>query len=266
MSSELIHRNGDYVLYYYKRNSNNETTNDDELINEIICVVCISFQRIHLYKALRLNELEFETLIKALIYQSINNDALFLYYIRYEPIDKNQIELSSEDPKFKYINKIIAVNLRRDRFDLDNNVYPIGNGTLEIILRLIKEAHNIYMKYLEETIIDKIELEDLLKTKYQILYLSIGCVLIEFHNQGLYTWFRPLVMKHIQSRFNFKRSYGISLSAASTHVLEKDGYICIGKINIKTCEWLDQTTSDLLKSIDDDLDEISIMEQIHIRS
>ncbi|UJR06697.1 hypothetical protein I4U23_010983 [Adineta vaga] len=241
------------------------TRNDDEFISEIVWVVCISLARIHLYKALGFNVEEFQPLMKYFIYKAVNTEVSLLYYIRYEPTNESQTQLSSEDPKFKYINKIVAVNLRRDQFDVDKSGGPIGNATSKIIVNLIDGARNIYMKYLEETIIYKTKLDYLLKNRNQILYLSIGSVLVEFYNQVLYKWFRPLVMEHIQSRYNFKRSYGISLSAASAHVLEKDGYICVGKINSKICEWLDQTTSDLLKNIDDDLDDISILEKIHVQ-
>lgn len=260
----MIDRNGDYTLYYYKRNSDGITNDDDELINEIAWVVDISFERIHLFKALGHSGFDIQGGTKTFIYRAINKEVSLLYYIRYEPTDESQKQLLTEDPKRKYINKIIAVNLRRDRFDFDQGARPpIQSEKLQMLITILDTAHNIYMRYLEETIEDKMKLEYLLNNKYQILYLSTGSVLIEFHNQGLYKWFYPLVMKHIQSRYHFKRSYGISLSPATTHVLKKDGYICVKKFNIKTCECLDQTTSDLFKNNKDDPVEISVLEKIH---
>ncbi|CAF0910389.1 unnamed protein product [Adineta ricciae] len=243
---ELIDRHADYALYYYKHDSS-ETTANNEFISEIAWIICVSFSRIPLYKALGFDTAEFHPLMKKFVYKSIDTETPLLYYIRYEPTDENQRQLSPDDPKYKYMNKVVAVNLRRDHFDINGPMPPIENKVLKTIIKLLDGAHSIY-------------------DKNQILYLSTGGVLVEFHNQGLYSWFRPLVMQHIQSRCHFKRSYGISLSAASTHVLKKDNYTCIGKINVKTCELLDQGDLDLLKHMIDEIDEISVLEKIHADS
>ncbi|CAF4735543.1 unnamed protein product [Rotaria socialis] len=135
------------------------------------------------------------------------------------------------------MNRIIAVNLRQNRFDpIALSDHSEQNKSAAVRFSLIQARHTLYLNYLKDSITNKINLKDLLTNKYQILYLSIDCVLSEFHDQGLYAWFRSLAMKHIQSRYHFQRTYGIRFSSVSTHVHQKNGYQCIGKIRAKMFE------------------------------
>ena len=58
-------------------------------------------------------------------------------------------------------------------------------------MALAEAAHDMYIKYLEDNILDQTELQHLLTNQHQLLYLSVGSVRQEFQNQGLYKWFRP---------------------------------------------------------------------------
>ncbi|CAF4360749.1 unnamed protein product, partial [Rotaria sp. Silwood2] len=241
-----------------------EDNDDNDLIGELSWILANSFVRTHVHSALGYNATELYSSTNSVISKAVNKAESLLYYVRYEPVDKLQAQSSSEDPKYKYINRIIAVNLRQDHFDVIGIADLSRDKKFEIIVSLIKAGHDIYKNYLEKSITDKIKLEYLLTNKHQILYLSVGCVLPEFYDQGVYTWFRPLVMEHIQSRYHFKRAYGISLSPASTHVLQKDGYKCIGKISAKMFECPEKSENYPFTNMVEGQDEVSILEKIFV--
>lgn len=170
--------------------------------------------------------------------------------------------MSETDSKYKYINKIVAINIREDHSDPIGSQFVTSNEKLKMIRALLGLADDMYMKHLEQTISNTTELQYLLTNRHQLLYLSLGGVRPEFQDQGLYKWFRTSVMNHIQQRYHYQRVYGISFSPASTYVHQKDGYRIVGQIKCRLFEYPEGSTNYPFKNMIDGQDEISIVEKM----
>jgi len=159
---------------------------DNDLITEISWIIAIGFDSIHIHLALGYNAEESFPWIKNFVYEATKKQESLLYYIRYEPADETRKSLLAADPKYKYINKIIAFNLREDHFDPIVAFDLSENEKAKIIRALLEAAQDAYANYLKESITDETKLKYLLTNRHQLLYLSIGGVLSEFRDQGLY--------------------------------------------------------------------------------